>query len=169
MADRLRVELNQSAAWKQALPGAALLCRKAAKAAFRAAAPESDPTHGRAEVELALLLADDEAVRRLNHDFRGQDKATNVLAFPAIEDEAAPIGQPLHLGDVALALETCRAEALAQGKNLADHLAHLVVHGVLHLMGFEHEAAAEARRMEALEVRVLAGLGIADPYRGGRA
>lgn len=169
MAERLRVEINPSSAWKKALPGAVALCRKSAQAAFRMAAPHSDPTHGRAEIEVAILLADDEAIRRLNHDFRGQDKPTNVLAFPNIDDEPAPSGQPLHLGDLALALETCRAEAKAQGKSLADHLAHLVVHGLLHLMGFEHERAPEARRMEALEVQVLAELGIADPYRGGRA
>lgn len=169
MAERLRVELNQSAAWKTALPGASVLCRRAAKAAFRAAAAQNDPTRGRAEIEVALLLADDDAIRRLNHDFRGQDKPTNVLAFPALEDEAAAPGEPLHLGDVALALETCRAEAKEQGKSLADHLAHLVVHGVLHLMGFEHDRPADARQMEALEVAVLGDLGIADPYRGGRA
>ena len=93
------------------------------------------------------------------------DAPTNVLSFPAAASAPPAPGAPLLLGDVVLAFETVAAEAAAQGKPLADHLAHLVVHGVLHLLGFDHEADAEAERMEALETRLLAGLGIADPYR----
>jgi len=106
--------------------------------------------------ELSIVLADDALVRTLNRDWRAKDKPTNVLAFP----NAAPL-----LGDVVLAFETCAAEAAAQGKPLADHLSHLVVHGVLHLAGHDHGHAREARIMEDLERRILAAAGIPDPYR----
>lgn len=108
--------------------------------------------------EVSVLLTDDAEVKTLNADFRAKDRPTNVLSFPA-PDFAAP-----HLGDVALALETCAREAKDQGKTLGDHLSHLVAHGVLHLLGWDHEIEAEAEAMEALEREVLAGLGIADPY-----
>ena len=106
--------------------------------------------------ELCLVLADDRLQRTLNRRFRGKDRSTNVLSFD---------GAPDGLGDVVLALETAQAEAEAQGKSLVDHVAHLVVHGVLHLMGHDHVGAAEARRMERLESAILTGLGIGDPYR----
>ncbi|MSP50480.1 MAG: rRNA maturation RNase YbeY [Alphaproteobacteria bacterium] len=134
--------------WKRCLPGAGRLARRAAKAALAAVAED------RAEVSLAL--ADDDAVRALNRDYRGKDEPTNVLSFES--------GERPFLGDVILALETVLAEAADQGKPAADHLTHLVVHGVLHLLGHDHEAPAEARRMERVEVEVLAGLGVPDPY-----
>jgi probable rRNA maturation factor len=96
-------------------------------------------------------------LRELNRDFRGKDKPTNVLSFP---DPA-----PGALGDVALAFETCSAEARAQGKPLDAHLAHLVVHGTLHLLGWDHETVSEALAMEARERRTLRRLRLADPYR----
>jgi probable rRNA maturation factor len=101
-------------------------------------------------------------VRALNRRWRGRDSATNVLSFPSGETGAG--GRAVLLGDVVLAYETVAREAAAQGKTLADHLAHLVAHGVLHLLGFDHAEDAEARRMESLERRVLARLGVADPY-----
>ena len=97
-------------------------------------------------------------VRQLNARFRGKDGATNVLSFPA------PASAGLHLGDIALAHGVCAREAVEQGKTLAAHLSHLVVHAVLHLLGYDHEAEAEAEVMEARERRLLAGLGVADPY-----
>ena len=115
------------------------------------------------DVELSLLLADDEAVRALNRAWRGKDKATNVLSFPANPHPGMPGRQPL--GDVALAFGTVAREAESEGKTLADHATHLIVHGVLHLLGYDHETEAEAEIMEALEVEALARLGIADPYR----
>ncbi|MCP5366323.1 MAG: rRNA maturation RNase YbeY [Hyphomicrobiales bacterium] len=140
--------------WDDALPGAADLCRAAAAAAFAAAA--ADGSGAGPEAEVCVVLADDAFVHDLNRRYRGIDKPTNVLSFPAGEDDL--------LGDVVLALETLRREAERDGKPLADHLCHLVVHGVLHLLGHDHGDAAEAAGMEALEVRVLAGLGVADPY-----
>ncbi|MDX7950687.1 rRNA maturation RNase YbeY [Lichenihabitans sp. Uapishka_5] len=114
------------------------------------------------EAEVSILLCDDAAIQPLNRDWRGFDKPTNVLSFPAF----SPLGldrKPL-LGDLAVALETVRREADQDNKTVPDHLSHLIVHGFLHLVGYDHEAEAEAEAMEALETRILAGLGIADPY-----
>jgi probable rRNA maturation factor len=146
----LRVE---APGWRRAFPASARYLRRVAKAALRAADAHAVPA---AAGGLTLVLADDALQRRLNREYRGRDKPTNVLSFD---------GAPGALGDVVLALETVVAEARAQGKPLADHVAHLVVHGVLHLMGYDHETKRAARRMERLEVAILAGLGIADPYR----
>jgi probable rRNA maturation factor len=113
--------------------------------------------------EVSVLLADDAALRELNRAWRGKDSATNVLSFPAAP-QPGPAG-PCSLGDVALAFETVQREAEAEGKRLADHVSHLIVHGLLHLLGFDHEAAGEAEEMEALEIEALRRLGIANPYR----
>ena len=134
-------------AWTGALAEAETVVSRAAQAAL-----------GTVEGDVVVLLTDDEAVRDLNARFRDKDKATNVLSFPAPES-AAP-----HLGDVVLAYGVCAAEAEAQGKTLSDHLSHLVVHGVLHLLGRDHEDDAEAEEMEAEEREILAGIGVADPY-----
>ncbi|MFP4519512.1 MAG: rRNA maturation RNase YbeY [Oceanicaulis sp.] len=110
--------------------------------------------------DTVVLLTDDETVHALNKRFRGRDKPTNVLSFPAPQSESYP-------GDVALAFETCAREAEAAGKPLADHAVHLVLHGVLHLNGYDHQEEGEAAEMEALESAVLTGLGIEDPYLAG--
>ncbi|WP_293826937.1 rRNA maturation RNase YbeY [uncultured Brevundimonas sp.] len=115
---------------------------------------------GAVEGDVVVLLTDDAAVRDLNARFRDRDRPTNVLSFPAPES-AAP-----HLGDIVLAYGVCAAEAETQGKTLVDHLSHLVVHGVLHLLGRDHEDDAEAEEMEAEERDVLARIGVADPYAG---
>ena len=133
------------------------LARRAVEAAFRAAKAEPGP------VEISLLLADDAAVRELNRDWRERDKPTNVLSFPAPAQPGAP--GPRHLGDIAIAYETLAREASEEGKSLTDHALHLIVHGALHLLGYDHEAEAEAETMEGLEVEALAGLGVANPYR----
>ncbi|HXP32096.1 MAG TPA: rRNA maturation RNase YbeY [Stellaceae bacterium] len=143
--------------WRGALPDAPGLARAAARAALAVSGVALAPA-----AELAIVLADDAAVRALNRQWRGRDEATNVLAFASEEAASRPL--PQLLGDVVVSFETARQEAAAQGKSLADHLRHLVVHGVLHLLGFDHLADAEAERMEALERGVLGGLGIADPY-----
>jgi probable rRNA maturation factor len=113
-------------------------------------------------VEVSLMFCDDAAIRALNRDWRGFDKPTNVLSFPATSPER--LASAPALGDIALAAETCAREAKAEGKTFADHARHLVVHGTLHLLGYDHENDAEAETMEATERRALARIGVADPY-----
>jgi probable rRNA maturation factor len=109
---------------------------------------------------IAILLTDDDSVQALNRDFRQKDKPTNVLSFPSPSN---PEGQ---IGDIALAYGVCAREAAEQGKPLGHHLQHLVAHGVLHLLGYDHESDDEAEAMEALEREILAGLDVPDPYAG---
>lgn len=157
---------SDCAAWAEALPQVEDLGRRAVLATLAAGADEATVPLGQ-PVEISLMLADDATVRDLNRTWRGKDQPTNVLSFAALDDlsDVPPVpGQPLLLGDVILAFETCAAEAREQGKTLADHFGHLVVHGVLHLLGWDHEEEAEATAMEAAETAILAGLGIADPY-----
>ena len=147
----IEVEI-EDAAWTGALPDVAAVAERAAAAAL-----------GTVEGDVVVLLTDDDTVRDLNARFRDRDRPTNVLSFPAAE---MPLpGQAPHLGDLVLAYGVCAAEAQAQGKSLGDHLSHLTVHGVLHLLGRDHEAEAEAEAMEAEERDILATLGVADPYR----
>jgi probable rRNA maturation factor len=158
--------LTETPGWLAKLPDAVDLCRSAASAAFAAADRRWFVSGG--SVEACLLLSDNERIRALNNTFRGRDEPTNVLSFPSVEpDVLAAVGadgSPSALGDIVIALETASAEAALESKPLADHLRHLVVHGTLHLLGYDHATAGEAAEMEALEVRVLATLGIADPY-----
>jgi probable rRNA maturation factor len=114
--------------------------------------------------ELSLVFTDDARVKVLNGGWRGQDKPTNVLSFPAFPHGRRGAVPPM-LGDVVLAAETVAAEARAEGKPLDHHIVHLIVHGVLHLIGYDHETDAEAEEMEETERRILAGLDIPDPYR----
>ena len=138
------------AAWLEALPGAERLVRRAARAAVTGAR-----RGGRKS--LTVALADDKRVRVLNARDRKKNKPTNVLSYPSSE--------PGFLGDVVLARQTVWREAKAQHKTPADHVSHLVVHGTLHLLGYDHETGnADAECMEALERRILKRLGIADPY-----
>jgi probable rRNA maturation factor len=113
--------------------------------------------------ELSLVFSDDAHVRTLNAGWRGKDQPTNVLSFPAFPSNPGAALPPM-LGDVVLAAETVAAEALAEGKPLVHHISHLIVHGILHLIGYDHETDAEAEEMEELERRILAGLDIPDPY-----
>lgn len=113
---------------------------------------------------VAVALTDDEGIRQLNRDFRQKDRATDVLSFPAGEP-LLPEGQAF-LGDIALALEFIRREADLENKRFEDHLSHLFVHGLLHLIGYDHETAAEAAVMENLERDILARMEIGDPYAG---
>jgi probable rRNA maturation factor len=146
----------------EALGDPEALARRAVEAAL-AAAPEAPS----GPVSLSLMLADDAALRALNRDWRGKDRPTNVLSFPAPHPGGAP--GPRHLGDVALAYETLAREAEGDGKSLTDHALHLIVHGTLHLVGYDHETEAEAEIMEGLEVEALARLGVGDPYRDAAA
>jgi probable rRNA maturation factor len=115
------------------------------------------------DIEISVAFTDDATVHDLNRDWRGKDKATNVLSFPAPPTKSPG---PRLLGDIVLAYETVAHEAIGEGKSLADHTMHLLVHGTLHLLGYDHETDSEAAVMEALETKALAGMGIADPYEG---
>jgi probable rRNA maturation factor len=141
------VEIEEPA-WLEAAPDAAAL----ALAAARCAAGDRDFT---------ILLTGDAEVAELNLRFRQERSPTNVLSFPALENRDG------YLGDVALALGVCSREAGEQNKTLGDHLAHLVIHGVLHLLGYDHQEDIQAQRMESLERDLLARLGVADPYGQG--
>lgn len=120
-----------------------------------------------ADAELAIMLTDDAGIRTLNQNWRGIDKPTNVLSFPALqppEGADEPDDMPRMLGDIAIAYETTRREADDEEKTFANHLSHLAIHGFLHLVGYDHEKDDEAEEMEALEREILATLGIPDPY-----
>jgi probable rRNA maturation factor len=149
--------------WLEACPDAESLAATAARAALAG----SDSQRG-GPLVVAVILTNDGEQQRLNCTYRGIDKPTNVLAF-ALTDPlscvTAAAGAPVLLGDVVLAFETTAREAAEQHKPLARHLSHLVVHGVLHLLGCDHENATGAAIMEAREVEILTGLGVPDPYR----
>jgi probable rRNA maturation factor len=131
--------------------------------AIDAAAEITDADVG--EAELAVMLTDDAGIRTLNKNWRGIDKPTNVLSFPALQPTAsAPPDAPRMLGDIAIAYETTRKEADDEEKPFDHHLSHLAVHGFLHLIGYDHEKDNDAEAMEALEREILAQLGIPDPY-----
>src|SRR5690606_19204669 len=135
------IDESVAAAWRRAVPRTATHVREAATAALEAA--------GARDGEITVRLSGDRAVRRLNRDFRGRDKPTNVLSFPL--DVAPPRrGAPRLLGDIVIAYGTVAREAALQGKTVRDHLLHLVVHGILHLFGYDHDRPAAARRMETL-------------------
>jgi probable rRNA maturation factor len=144
-------------AWTRSLSGARAIAKRAAAAALAAKGPKRT-------AELSVVLTGDAVVRRLNALYRGKNKPTNVLSFPAEAPTAPPRGVPRTLGDVVLAYGVAAREAKSERKTLKAHLSHLVVHGVLHLLGYDHEHDAEASAMERLEKKILSELGIADPY-----
>jgi probable rRNA maturation factor len=151
----------EAGAWAS-LDDAEALAQRAAEAAVTVADETGE------EFEVSVMLTDDAHIQELNRTWRGKDKPTNVLSFPAPEQPGQGVpGEtgPRHLGDIALAYETLVRESEDESKELAHHFAHLIVHGILHLLGYDHEVEAEAEIMEALEVKALATLGIADPYR----
>ncbi len=151
------------AAWLEVLDDLEARAQRAVRAALKSAA---GGTAGEGPLEISLVFTDDAEQRALNRDYRHKDSATNVLSFPNMDDSTPPpaAGLPRLLGDVVLARETVIREAQAQGKSVADHATHLLVHGVLHLLGYDHQSPAEAEEMEALERQILAALDIADPY-----
>ncbi len=134
-----------------------------AEAAVAAALAETGAVSPDRPPELSLVFTDDSHIRALNAAWRGQDRPTNVLSFPAFPMKlGAPL--PPMLGDIVLAFETVEGEARAEGKSLEDHIGHLIVHGLLHCLGHDHETDDDAEVMEAVERRALARLAIADPY-----
>jgi probable rRNA maturation factor len=153
------------ASWTQICPEAEWLARDTALVAL-VDGIAAIGIRSLAQVELGVTLTDDAHQRQLNCKYRGQDASTNVLAFPAWEPPMhAPPGVPLLLGDVVLAFETVAREAEEQAKPFRDHIRHLIVHGVLHLLGCDHFREAEAIIMERLETSILAKLGVPNPYR----
>jgi probable rRNA maturation factor len=136
--------------WRSALPDADDVIRRAAGSTWLVGNVEEASTEG---AEVSVALANDEMMRKFNRQYRGGDKPTNVLAFPAADAGAA--GRARLLGDIVLSFETVRRESAEQSKPLADHVSHLVVHGMLHLLGRDHETD---------EIEILAGLGVANPY-----
>jgi probable rRNA maturation factor len=128
--------------------------------------------------EICLMGCDDARIAELNADFRGKPQPTNVLSWPSEEraadapgqtpplPEPDPTGMPNELGDIAIAYETCTQEAHEAGKSMADHVTHLIIHGTLHLLGYDHIEDTDAALMEGLEVKILGKLGISDPYEG---
>ncbi len=153
--------LVEDSRWEAA--GIAGVAEQAARAALVAVGRDPD-LH-----ELGLLLCDDAKMTELNGQFRGKPQPTNVLSWPSFygdmpEPPGNPGEGPLFVGDLALGYETCAKEAEAAGISLADHAAHLVVHGVLHLVGYDHTDDPEAEAMESLETKILASMGVANPY-----
>ena len=132
-----------------------------ARSIVRRAVAQAAATASTTGTELAIVLTDDSAIRQLNRLWRGIDTATNVLSFPSKKTA----DEPPHLGDIVLAYETIAREAGAEGKSFAHHLAHLAVHGFLHLIGYDHDKDADAETMEQTERKILRRLNIPDPYR----
>src|SRR3984893_13589909 len=154
---KLKIDvLVDSDLWQDPAKARSLVRRAVAQAAAQVAAATASTTG----TELAIVLTDDSAIRQLNRLWRGIDAATNVLSFPSKKTA----DEPPHLGDIVLAYETIAREARAEGKLFAHHLAHLAVHGFLHLIGYDHETDDDAEAMEALEQTILAQLGLPDPY-----
>jgi probable rRNA maturation factor len=153
-------EWDSSSSWEQ-------LARNAAEAAIAESAFPQLATSER-PVEISVTLTGDDHVRALNREWRGKDRATNVLSFPMMDQRelqyANVAGPELLLGDIVLARGVCGAEAIEKGVSIEDHATHLIVHGTLHLLGYDHHDDAEAGDMEAREVRALARLGVANPY-----
>ncbi len=165
MASRNLIDIRiEASSWAGACGDAAELCRDAALAAIAVAQPAWR------NVAISVLLTGDSTVQALNLAYRGRDEATDVLSFPLVDVSILENGrarsepEPILLGDIAVAYDVSSREADEAGKPLADHLRHLIVHGVLHLLGYDHEVDADAEIMERLEAAVLAGLGVPDPY-----
>lgn len=154
--------------WTDAIGDAPVLCRRAVDEVWQVAAPGGDG----APVEIGIALADDAECARLSARYRGVDRPTDVLSFASGElpgRTGRPGDPPVMLGDIVIAYETSARDAAREDKPLAHHLQHLVVHGLLHLLGYDHENEGDARRMEAMEVEILRRLGVRDPYGTGAA
>jgi probable rRNA maturation factor len=163
----LSVETHEAAPWPDALDWEERAAE--AVAAALALTPFASLAQAAPLVEVAVRLTDDAEVQTLNRNFRGKDKPTNVLSFPQVQDDlleglANSDDGEILLGDIVLARETCAREAEEKAISIADHATHLIVHGTLHLVGYDHGDDASAGAMEALEVKALASLGIANPY-----
>lgn len=142
-----------------------VLCERVLRAAAQTLSTAEKQPFPKQPCEVSLVFTDDAAIREINAEWRGKDKATNVLSFPAFPVTPGKMPGPM-LGDIVIARETLEREAEDLDKPFDDHLTHLLVHGFLHLFGYDHIEKDEAEKMEALETRILAGLGLSDPYAG---
>ncbi len=156
----LRVDCK---AWKDALPDVKKTVEKAVRAAWKAG-NTGDFALPVKNAEVSVMLTNDDAVHALNREYRGVDRPTNVLSFAALDDEDEPIVDPMLLGDIVVAFETTEREAAEQNKSPEEHFFHLIVHGVLHLIGYDHVEDADAEVMEALETKIMIENGMDDPY-----
>lgn len=168
----LRIEPSLEApGWTETDQSWEELAAKAVTAAVRATGWAELDERPELDTEVSLRFVDDATIRELNRDYRGKDAATNVLSFPLLDENLLDMmgedGGELLLGDIVIAYETTAGEATAQGKMLRDHVTHLIVHGTLHLLGYNHENDADAEEMEDLERSILATLGVSDPYANG--
>jgi len=168
----LRIETEvESPIWETAGLAWDQLAAGAVHAAVRATPYDALDHWPDVAVEISLRFVDDETIRDLNRDYRGKDSPTNVLSFPMMEQQellAPPLpGSEMLLGDIVIAYETTQREARTQDKLLAAHVTHLIVHGALHLLGYDHENDEDADAMEDLERTILASLGLPDPYAHG--
>ena len=173
-SDALSIDIDiVESGWRNAVPDTEAACRAALAAAWAAAGAAADTelacALGAGPAEVSVRLTDDDEVARLNADYRDKPQATNVLSFPAMTVDMLadwPKGEPVMLGDVVMALGVLLREAETQGTPPRDHFRHLAVHGILHLLGYDHLDDDNAAVMENLETAVLAGLGVPDPYAG---
>ncbi|MGD9649375.1 MAG: rRNA maturation RNase YbeY [Dongiaceae bacterium] len=156
----LAIDIAATAAWKKALPQYKAIVRRAAQATLKAL--RLPPA------EISIVLTNNAQVQKLNRLYRGQDKPTNVLSFPQVSGGNIAMDKkhkpPLPLGDVVIAYPYAAREAKAQGKSLRAHTIHLLIHGILHLLGYDHGRAQEAKQMENLEKKILRQFGIKNPY-----
>lgn len=159
---------SENPGWDTDLPDYESVVERAIHAVFATCPVAGEIKDSVPSIEISITLSDDESVRVLNRDYRGKDKPTNVLSF-AMQDsedgwEYPTPGIPCTLGDLVIARETVAREAADETKSFADHFTHLVVHGTLHLLGYDHIDDDEANEMEGLEINILNGLGIKNPY-----
>lgn len=160
----LTVEIRiENKEWADVLPDVEKIIKKAAEAAW-AKGNSAEFTLPVTDVEISVLLTDDATIQSLNRTYRNIDKPTNVLSFATLDDEDEPISEPFLAGDIIIAYETTAKEAQESKKALANHVFHLTVHGVLHLIGYDHTEENEAQKMEAMEIDILAAEGIENPY-----
>ena len=168
---KLNINLDKaSTKWNRAFPLMQSKIEQAAASAFMHA--KKPAAFKRRIFEINIMLTDDSNVKKLNNNYRGKNKPTNVLSFPQInlnnfrrtELDVFPVKESIPLGDIVLAFQTIRGECLKQDKTLESHTIHLIVHGTLHLLGYDHMRAGEAKAMEKLECDILTVLGYPDPY-----
>jgi probable rRNA maturation factor len=156
MSLSVNIDIEQ-ASWSAAIPDLEQITRETAQSAWNRVCTKGND-------EVSILFSNDDTLRDLNRRFRGKDKPTNVLSFPCANAPAMPPMMPRNLGDIAISFETVSAEAARDDKPLQDHIRHMIVHGLLHLLGHDHETDREAEAMESLERDILLVFGVSDPY-----